>query len=75
MIKSFQAAKVLSKFRIGGSAKCRKDAGSIKDNCATDDNSRSNTVNNENDLSGSSVAFLMDKIKKKISKNVILYLL
>ncbi|WJX60327.1 hypothetical protein P8452_45551 [Trifolium repens] len=34
------AAKVLSKFRIGGSAKCRKDAGSIKDNCATDDNSR-----------------------------------
>ncbi|KAK2372154.1 PAS domain-containing protein tyrosine kinase family protein [Trifolium repens] len=33
------AAKVFSKFRIGGSAKCRKDAGSIKDNCATDDNS------------------------------------
>jgi hypothetical protein len=56
MIKSFQAAKVLSKFRIGGSAKCRKDAGSIKDNCATDDNSGSNTVNNENDLSGISVA-------------------
>ncbi|KAK2426003.1 PAS domain-containing protein tyrosine kinase family protein [Trifolium repens] len=52
------AAKVLSKFRIGGSAKCRKDAGSIKDNCATDDNSGSNTVNNENDLSGSSVALV-----------------
>ncbi|CAJ2650617.1 unnamed protein product [Trifolium pratense] len=33
------AAKVLSKFRIGGSGKCRKDAGSIKDNCPTEDNS------------------------------------
>ncbi|XP_045814763.1 probable serine/threonine-protein kinase DDB_G0271682 isoform X2 [Trifolium pratense] len=50
------AAKVLSKFRIGGSGKCRKDAGSIKDNCPTEDNSGSNTVNNENDLSGNSVA-------------------
>ncbi|GAU20670.1 hypothetical protein TSUD_230840 [Trifolium subterraneum] len=50
------AAKVLSKFRMGGSGKCRKDAGSTKDNCATDDDSESNRVNNENALSGSSVA-------------------
>jgi len=55
MVESYQAARVLAKLR-GGSEKCRKDTRSFKDNCATDDSSRSNRVNNGIDLSGSSVA-------------------
>lgn len=56
MVKSFQAARVLAKLQIGGSGKCGKDTGSIKDSCTTDDNSGSNRVSHENDSSGGSVA-------------------
>lgn len=51
------AARVLAKLR-GGSEKCRKYTRSFKDNCATDDRSGSNRVNNGIDLSGSSVALM-----------------
>ncbi|XP_012574462.1 uncharacterized protein [Cicer arietinum] len=44
------AAKVLAKLQIGGSGKCRRNTSSINDN------SRSYRVNNENGLSGGSVA-------------------
>lgn len=55
LVESYQAARVLAKLR-GGSEKCRKYTRSFKDNCATDDRSGSNRVNNGIDLSGSSVA-------------------
>jgi len=49
MAKSFQAARFLAKLQIGGSGKCGKGNGSIKDNCTTDHNSGSYRMNNESD--------------------------
>lgn len=49
------AARVLAKLR-GGSEKSRKYTRNFKDNCAIDDSSGNNRVNNGIDLSGSSVA-------------------
>lgn len=55
MVKSFQAARVLAKLRIGGIGKFGKGTGSMKDNCTIDYHSGSKSVNNENDLFGRSV--------------------